>query len=111
MYYEFDLVSGNVNKVWFEKGDHDQFLHRYTYDQDNRLKEVETSVDNLLWESEARYEYYKHGPLARVELGERNVQGMDYAYTLHGLFPEMSQQISAACQAVFSTAACTKLNN
>lgn len=25
-----------------------------------------------------------HGPLARVELGENQVQGLDYAYTLQG---------------------------
>ena len=31
-----------------------------------------------------RYNYYKHGPLARVELGNDKVQGIDYAYTLQG---------------------------
>ncbi len=30
------------------------------------------------------YRYYKHGPLAKVELGELGVQGVDYAYTLQG---------------------------
>lgn len=28
--------------------------------------------------------YYPHGPLARVEIGDNKVQGMDYAYTLQG---------------------------
>jgi hypothetical protein len=32
---------------------------------------------------DARYLYYKHGPLARMELGDK-VQGVDYAYTLQG---------------------------
>jgi len=35
---------------------------------------------------DASYQYYLHGPLARMELGDINgkVQGMDYAYTLQG---------------------------
>ncbi|MGZ3902351.1 MAG: hypothetical protein ACXVC6_01560, partial [Bacteroidia bacterium] len=37
-----------------------------------------------LWDRDAKYIYYAHGPLARVELGEHHVQGMDYAYTLQG---------------------------
>src|SRR5207249_4997268 len=32
----------------------------------------------------ARYNYYKHGPLARTVLGHQQVQGVDYAYTLQG---------------------------
>jgi hypothetical protein len=33
---------------------------------------------------DATYKYYLHGPLARVELGQNKVQGLDYAYTLQG---------------------------
>ena len=36
------------------------------------------------WEEDARYFYYSHGPMARVELGHLKVQGLDYIYTLHG---------------------------
>jgi RHS repeat-associated protein len=32
---------------------------------------------------QARYHYYKHGPLKRVEIGE-GLQGIDYIYTLNG---------------------------
>jgi YD repeat-containing protein len=60
------------------------WIHRYTYDAENRLTLVETSTDNLVWEKDARYEYYRHGPLARVTLGDQQVQAMDYAYTLQG---------------------------
>jgi hypothetical protein len=45
---------------------------------------VETSRDSLVWEKDARYEYYRHGPLARTTIGDQQVQGMDYAYTLQG---------------------------
>jgi RHS repeat-associated protein len=73
-----------VNMVMYQRGWRDGFYHRYSYDAENRLTLVETSTDSLVWEKEARYEYYRHGPLARVVLGHQQVQGMDYAYTLQG---------------------------
>ncbi len=82
--YVYDLVSGNVNFVMYQYGYEDQFIHRYSYDADNRIEDVHTSTDGYLWNREATYHYYPHGPLARVELGEYNVQGMDYYYTLQG---------------------------
>ena len=82
--YEYDLISGNVKCVIFQKGAHDQFMHRYAYDADNRLTKVQTSQDGYVWETDATYYYYAHGPLARVELGEYKVQGLDYYYTLQG---------------------------
>lgn len=81
--YEYDLISGNVKMVRYQNGD-DGMRHRYTYDADNRITEVETSADALVWHRDAEYFYYPHGPLQRVELGEHKVQGMDYAYTLQG---------------------------
>lgn len=82
--YTYDLISGNVHKVAYQSGAPDQFYHKYSYDSDNRIKEVYTSQDDLIWDRDAAYEYYDHGPLARTELGEHNVQGIDYAYTIHG---------------------------
>ncbi len=87
--YEFDYISGNVNAVFYQKGKVDQFTHYYIYDENNRLIEVKTSAIEtdpkaLLWEDEARYEYYDHGPLARTVYGDEGVQGIDYAYTIQG---------------------------
>ena len=82
--YEYDLISGKVNKVHYEKDSVDQFIHQYAYDEENRLIQAKTSADGLLWDIDADYQYYAHGPLARIELGERQVQGIDYAYTLQG---------------------------
>ncbi|WP_027003140.1 RHS repeat domain-containing protein [Hugenholtzia roseola] len=82
--YEYDLIAGKVNKVKYQDGKADAFYHRYRYDADNRLISVKTSVDNWLWNEEALYRYYAHGSLARVELGEYKVQGLDYFYTLQG---------------------------
>ncbi|RFS21146.1 hypothetical protein DVR12_17580 [Chitinophaga silvatica] len=82
--YDYDLISGKVNKVSYQPGSPDAFYHRYSYDAENRLTNVETSRDETYWEKEAFYKYYKHGPLARSVIGQQQVQGIDYAYTLQG---------------------------
>jgi RHS repeat-associated protein len=84
MVYQFDLVSGKVNSVAYQANKADQFYHRYTYDAENRIILAESSTDSITWEKEARYQYYKHGPLVRAVIGDQQVQGLDYAYTLHG---------------------------
>ncbi len=91
--YNYDLISGKVNMVnyqpdYFENGEWktngDRFFHKYKYDALNRLTEVHTSRDKMVWERDAAYQYYKHGPLARTEYGQLRLQGMDYAYTIQG---------------------------
>ncbi|MBL7756594.1 MAG: hypothetical protein JNL59_04345 [Chitinophagaceae bacterium] len=73
------LFSLSLNRVSFI---------RYGYGHENRLTDVYTGRDSVMLyffpEREAHYSYYKHGPLARAELGQLRVQGMDYAYTLQG---------------------------
>ncbi|SHN16273.1 RHS repeat domain-containing protein [Chitinophaga sp. CF418] len=83
--YKYDLISGNVKQVAYQPSQVDAFYHRYTYDAENRLVNVETSKDSVYWENDAYYQYYRHGQLARTVLGQQQVQGLDYAYTLHGL--------------------------
>ncbi len=82
--YKFDLISGKVNQVDYQNYKQDHWSHRYAYDADNRLTEASTSANGFLWEREAGYEYFLHGPLMRTQLGSRKVQGIDYAYTLQG---------------------------
>ncbi len=84
MVYDYDLISGKVNKVAYQPGAVDAYYHRYIYDAENRITDVETSHDGWIWEKDARYSYYKHGPLSRLILGQQQVQGVDYAYTLQG---------------------------
>jgi YD repeat-containing protein len=84
--YRYDLISGKVNEFWYQDGQPDAFYHRYTHDWENKLISVKTSSDYVIWDNEASYQYYKHGPLARAVIGENQVQGIDYAYTLHGWF-------------------------
>ena len=88
--YSYDLISGKVNQVSYNPGYVDQFYHRYEYDAENRLTDVYTATNplfvgnNFLEDHEAAYQYYRHGPLARVVLGNQQVQGTDYTYTLQG---------------------------
>jgi len=84
--YSYDLISGKVNDVAYQLGSlkGDQFYHHYNYDAENRLTSVQTSKDKISWETDATYDYYRHGPLARTVLGQNHVQGLDYAYTLQG---------------------------
>ena len=82
--YNFDLVSGKVNEVRYEPGMPDEFRHKYSYDDNLRVTNVYTSRRGVIWERDAEYFYYKHGPLARTELGQLKVQGIDYIYTLQG---------------------------
>jgi RHS repeat-associated protein len=82
--YVYDRVSGKVNYVMYEYDRKDEFIHHYVYDADTRIVEVETSSDGFIWDRDASYAYYLHGTLARSELGEHRVQGIDYLYTLRG---------------------------
>jgi RHS repeat-associated protein len=82
--YYYDLISGKMNEVDYQPGAPDQFYHKYEYDAENRLTGVQTSSDKIYWEKDACYDYYRHGPLDRVTLGQNQVQGIDYAYTIQG---------------------------
>jgi hypothetical protein len=44
--YEYDLVSGKVNKVLYQDGKWDQFYYQYRYDADNRVTEALSSRTN-----------------------------------------------------------------
>ena len=88
--YEYELISGNVEKVKFQEGELDEMSHSYIYDKVNRLTEVFTSTDDVHSTREVHYRYFDYGPLARVELGKDKVQGMDYAYTINGWLKAMN---------------------
>lgn len=91
--YDYDLISGNVLKAMYQPNQPDQFIHKYYYDADNRLQEVYTSKDNLNWDRDAKYFYYEHGPLARIERADKQVQGADYYYTIHGWLKGINSDI------------------
>lgn len=103
MDYSYDLLSGNVHRMSVQSGEADQWHHAYVYDADNRIRKVYTNTGTPLtgihrltqnkenelsvnsdWQNDAQYYYYDHGPLARVEIGQNNLQGLDYYYNLQG---------------------------
>ncbi len=82
--YEYDLISGNVKQVSYQAGEWDQFYQKYEYDKNNRLKRSYSSDNGYKWELESKQFYAMHGPMTRVELGDKQVQACDYAYTING---------------------------
>lgn len=62
----------------------DEFRQRYEYDSERRLAMVSSSIDDVIWNRDARYDYYTHGPTKRVTLGEDEVQGVDFVHTIQG---------------------------
>jgi RHS repeat-associated protein len=82
--YVYDL-SGNVLNVIYQKNTStERFEHKYEYDLMQRLEYVRTRrLSTDAFKQQARYYYYLHGPLKRVEL-ENNLQGIDYTYTING---------------------------
>jgi|GEM_PF-7134643 len=67
--------------------------HEYIYDGLNRLTEVFTSSDKVHSQRQAHYRYYDYGPLARTELGQYKVQGMDFTYTINGWLKGMNSSL------------------
>lgn len=68
IHYEYDLVSGNVNKVAYQPGTQEAFYHRYEYDADNRLTVAYTSKNDVIWEKESKNFYYAHGQIGRAHV-------------------------------------------
>jgi RHS repeat-associated protein len=82
--YDYDVIGNRVKMLMYNRGSDEQFFQRYTYDADGRIINLETSTDSVMWEKDATYNYYTHGPLKRVQIGEDKLQGVDYTYTLSG---------------------------
>lgn len=82
--YEYDVVAGRPLALFYNEGMQDQFFHRYSYDANGRMRMVETSRDGKIWDRDARYTFYLHGPLRRIEIGEDDLQGEDKVYTIEG---------------------------
>lgn len=80
--YQYDLIIGKATEINYRHGYNDSYNHSYTYDEDQRVSEYESSRYRRIWDGDARYQYNAHGPLKRMELGEDMVQGVDYTYTI-----------------------------
>jgi len=82
--YTYDF-NGNVTNVVYQKDSvAERFEHIYTYDANLRLDSVFTrALATDTKTLQAKYHYYAHGPLKRLEYGG-NLQGVDYTYTENG---------------------------
>ncbi len=76
----FDAANGNLTE---------QFYHHYEYDADKRLSKAFTSRDGTNKMLRATYEYYLHGPLKRIELGDK-LQGIDFVYNINGWLTQIN---------------------
>lgn len=92
--YKYDYL-GNVTEVAYQKGKTDAFYHHYTYDARQEPSEVYTSLDGQTKTLRAKYIYYLHGGVKRVELGG-NVQGIDFVYNLDGSLKSINHAEQAA---------------
>ena len=88
--YDYDLISGNISQIIYNKNRFNEFRQKYYYNEGNQLKEVYTSRNGFLWEREAEYNYYKHGPVKQVEVGQDKLQILDYSYTINGWMKAMN---------------------
>ncbi|HEY3402414.1 MAG TPA: hypothetical protein VGK59_03445 [Ohtaekwangia sp.] len=91
--YTYDFL-GNVLTVsnLAYAGDQltNQFYHHYEYDENKRLSKAYTSLElQGPRQLRATYEYYLHGPLKRIELGD-NLQGIDFVYNINGWLTQIN---------------------
>ena len=82
--YDYGVLDGLVYKMTYQEGARDQFIHEYCYDGNNRLVKTLTSTDGIFKTKQARSFYRLDGVMAREEVGYDIVQGIDYAYSIHG---------------------------
>lgn len=91
--YDYDMLSGKINMISYNRGRRDQFYQRYDYDADNRITTAYTSNDGVIWNTDAQYAYYKYGPLASVKIGDAKLQSIEYAYTIQGWLKAMNGDV------------------
>ncbi len=87
---EYNL-DGNVSEIKLNPGRADAFYHEYVYDKDNRLREVKTSRDGMVWSSDVSYDYRADGKLKKSTLGDREVHQSHYTYTVNGWLTSVSK--------------------
>ncbi len=78
--------NGKVKEKIYQKNiAGETFVHFFELDPDQRLSAVytNTTYDAATKKLQAKYQYYPHGPLKRIEIGG-NVQGIDLTYTIEG---------------------------
>lgn len=94
--YTYGIVSGMLKEVRYQEGKEDAFWHRYQYAASGKLENVFTSRNGYWWDRDIRNQYYRHGQLSRLEIGQDDVQGLDMLYTLQGWLKAVNHPLSQA---------------
>ncbi|TND09947.1 MAG: YD repeat protein [Bacteroidetes bacterium] len=81
--YDYDPLTMELELMKYQDGNPDQFFQKFYYDGNSNVSNVYSSRDGIIWSQDAKYLYYMHGPLARMETGELKVQGSDYVHTIN----------------------------
>lgn len=81
--YKYNIKGKLVEIAYQQENPEEDFYHFYSYDLSGRIQKTETSTDGINRKLQAKYVYYRHGQLKRVELGG-DLQGIDYIYTING---------------------------
>ncbi|CAE7444362.1 unnamed protein product, partial [Symbiodinium microadriaticum] len=97
-----------VLQVAYQPEESDAFYHYYEYNKDSQLESVyatdqdimdprylKITVEDKDQYLQARYDYYKHGPLKTMYLGGKNADGqhlqkLDYVYTITGALKSLN---------------------
>ncbi|WKN44222.1 RHS repeat protein [Tunicatimonas pelagia] len=100
--------SGGLRDVAYQRNAPEEaFFHYYTYNGNARLQQVYTSrkapdynargeITNLSdFSVQGTYDYYRHGPRKRTELGQHR-QGLDYTYTAQGWLKGINSSVPTA---------------
>jgi hypothetical protein len=90
--YTYDFLGSVLttsNSMALNGSEVSSFFHHYDYDANRRLSQVFTSTDGNTKKLRASYKYYKHGPLKRIELGDK-VQGIDFIYNINGWLTQIN---------------------
>lgn len=82
--YRHDPLTGKLLFQFYQYGSPDEFSQRYEYCASGNLIQVSSSTDGFIWNKEAAYTYYDHGPLREIHIGEYNVSSTRYFYTIQG---------------------------
>jgi hypothetical protein len=89
------LRVSNFTYDWTSHALVNQFHHYYEYDADQRLAKAYTSFEqDGAKKLRATYFYYLHGPLKRIELGDK-LQGIDFVYNIQGWLTQINHPLKA----------------
>lgn len=85
MDYTYDDLGNVVKSIYQKSTAAETMVHYFEYDKNKRLVATYTNTtDNATSKVlHAKYSYYLHGPLKRMELGDK-LQGIDYVYSIDG---------------------------